>query len=509
MDSQKSLVKENDHKLIIALDNLSKVDARAKVEKISEECAEYMDRVIFKVNDLIADIWLKWVEDMFKWFDENGIMLDPKWFDIPATDANYIRKLSNYTLWWKAEFVTMHASNWCAWLKKAIDTRNELWIKTKILAVTALTTMDDQETNRIFDETSKHSVLKLAKEALDAWVDWIVCSPMEAELLRDVYKNYNFEIITPWVRFDDKKVEGDDQKRVMTPQKATEHGSNHIVMWRPILWSDDVKVTIERFFEEIKGVWYASDEQRHEFERLLYTWEWEELLRYIWAFYNRPKWGKYCRLASWLLSNAYINIWATERNYLVVERATNEMAVNIKNKWIEADVVMWAQMWSVRMSLYLAEKLWIEESVYTEKEEYDTNDSIILEKEGAIYHRKLPKEEQSMKLKRHDIDLTWKKVILSEDIVTKWSTLKKMIQLVKDWWWEVVAIACVWNRYWKDNYEWIPLTSGYTPPEFELYYDDQTPIEARWNYPKLSEWAKISEKPKNDWDELVGSMRNA
>jgi hypothetical protein len=56
MDSQKSLVKENDHKLIIALDNLSKVDARAKVEKISEECAEYMDRVIFKVNDLIADI---------------------------------------------------------------------------------------------------------------------------------------------------------------------------------------------------------------------------------------------------------------------------------------------------------------------------------------------------------------------------------------------------------------------------------------------------------------------
>ena len=71
--------------------------------------------------------------------------------------------------------------------EKAVETRNELWIKTKILAVTALTTLDDTETNKVFDETSKHSVLKLAKEALEAWVDGIVCSPMEAQLLRDVF----------------------------------------------------------------------------------------------------------------------------------------------------------------------------------------------------------------------------------------------------------------------------------------------------------------------------------
>jgi orotidine-5'-phosphate decarboxylase len=411
-------------------------------------------------------------------------MLDPKWHDIPNTDKNYINKLWDNNLWEKAEFVTMHASNWYEGLKKAVDTKKEKGIKTKIFAVTALTTLDDSETNRIFDENSKHSVLKLAKEALDAWVDGIVCSPMEAQLLKDVYKDYNFEIITPWVRFE--WWENWDQKRVMTPQKAIEQWSNHIVMWRPILWSENVAKTVERFFEEIKWVWYVSDEQRHEFERLLYTWSWEDLLRHIWAFYNRVEWWKYCRLASWLLSNAYINIWSIERNYLVVERAANEMAKKIKDTELKADVIMWAQMWSVRLSLYLAEKLWIEESVYTEKWWEDNKD---------------------MELKRHDINLEWKKIILNEDIVTKWSTLTKMIELVREKWWEVIGISCVWNRYWKDNFEWIPLISCYTPPEFELYWDEETPKGARKDYPELQNCNEISEKPKDNWDELVKSMK--
>jgi orotate phosphoribosyltransferase len=341
--------------------------------------------------------------------------------------------------------------------------------------------LDDSETNAIYDENSKHTVLKLAKEALEAWVDWIVCSPLEAQLLRDVFgREYNFEIVTPWVRFEWWDTQ--DQKRVMTPQKAIENGSSHIVMWRPILKSDNINEAITRFFEETKNVWYASDEQRHEFERLLYTGSWDELLKYIWAFYERKEWQNYCRLASWLISNAYINIWAIERNYLVVKRATSELSEQLKQKNIKADVVMWAQMWSVRLSLYLAEKLWIEESVYTEK---------------------WWKDDKEMLLKRHDIDLEWKKVILSEDIITKWSTLEKMIKLVEEKWWEVVWITCVWNRYWKDNFKWIPLIYCYEPPKFELYWDDNTPEEVRWNYLKLPENAQISEKPKNDWKELT------
>jgi hypothetical protein len=112
-----------------------------------------------------------------------------------------------------------------------------------------------------------------------------------------------------------------------------------------------------------------------------------------------------------------------------------------------------------------------------------------------------------MWLKRHDISLKWKKIILSEDIITKWTTIERMIQLIEEEGWEVVAVTCVWSRYWKTHYNWIPLISCYNPPAFELYYDDKTPEAARWNYPRLPEGSQISEKAKNDWPELVGSMR--
>lgn len=144
-------------------------------------------------------------------------------------------------------------------------------------------------------------------------------------------------------------------------------------------------------------------------------------------------------------------------------------------------------MWSIRISSYLAEKMWIEESIYTEK----TWDG-----------------DKEMALKRHDIDLQWKKVILSEDIITKGSTLEKMIEIVKEGGWEVVAITCVWNRYGKDEFMWIPLISCFTPPKFNMWWDEKTPENSQWDNPQLPADSAISEKPKNNWNELVQSMRS-
>lgn len=83
---------------------------------------------------------------------------------------------------------------------------------------------------------------------------------------------------------------------------------------------------------------------------------------------------------------------------------------------------MGAQMGSVRSSLVLAEKLGIEESIYTEKS-------------GS--------NNEEMALKRHDISLAGRKVVISEDIVTKGSTLAKMKKMIEDAGGYVVAIACV------------------------------------------------------------------
>jgi len=412
-------------------------------------------------------------------------MLDPKWYDISETTLNYLRKFASYPhLRDQTQFLTVHASNGKKALQKLMAEKVALWLKTKIFAVTALTSLDDTDTQAIFDETAKHSVLKLAKEALEAGVDGIVCSPKEAQILREVFQDFHFEIITPWVRFD--WGETHDQKRVTTPADAIANGANHIVMGRPILESEDMKVAVEKFFSEIAWV-VPQISGKYQFEKLLYTWEWLDLLKYIGAIYHKPALGAYCRLASKLLSDTYINIAATERNYLVIERACEELAQKIIDKRILANITLGAQMGSIRLSLYLAEKLGIEESIYTEKTwDWDAE----------------------MALKRHEIDFTGKRVILSEDIITKGTTLKKMIEIVKAWWGEVVGITCVGNRFGKDDFEGIPLISCFTPPAFQMYYDDETPLEARWTSPKLPVSSIISEKPKNDWTALVESMRS-
>lgn len=473
------------NKLIIALDNLS----LEKVIRIIEESSKSQNSkdIIYKFNDLIPIIWLKWIESLVKDYDID-IMLDLKWYDISNTMCNYLRQISKLSIKDKIKLITIHTSSWSKALKDFIKTRNELWLNSKILAITALTSFSDEDTLEIFDEVSKHSVLKLAKTALNAWVDWLVCSPLEASLLRYVFSEQEFIIVTPWVRFANNNVKSDDQTRIMTPEMAIEHWSNGIVMWRPILLSENKQQTIDDILQSIKDVKYKEMENKNPFMKLSYVWSWEDILKYIWALYRRPDWWKYCRIASTLLTDAYINIWTIERNYIVVEKATTEMAYKIKEKNIKADIVMWAQMWSVRLSLYLAEKLWIEESIYMEK---------------------TWKDNDTMELKRHSIDITWKKIVISEDIVTKWSTLKKMIEWVDKLWWEVVAVACVWNRYKKDNFNWIPLLSCFVPPDFGIYYDENTLFDARKDYPELPKWSKVSEKPKNDWTQLVNDMRKS
>lgn len=468
--------------LIIALDNLSQAQAIGKIREILDWCSKYEKRILFKFNDLLTLKWLEWIKSMIEWTWAR-LMLDPKWHDIPKTIANNFEQLHRSWLWEYSEYVTIHASNDGEWIRAGVEKRNELWLTTKILAVTALTSLGEEGIQRVFDETAKHAVLKLAKIALDAWADGIVCSPLEVDILREVYGN-DFIIVNPGVRFSD----GDhhDQKRVLTPRKTLENWSTDIVMWRWILESSDPIVAVHRYFEETNDVVYHGNQNAYEFEKILYTGNWKELLSYIGAFYFRLEGWKYCRLASGLVSNAYINIGTIERNYLVMERAADALAAQIRTQGIQADVVMWAQMWSVRSSIVLAEKLGIEQSIYTEK---SWNDN------------------ELMKLKRHHIPLAWKRVIISEDIVTKGSTLRKMKSMIEDGGWEVVGIACVWNRHGTDMFDWVPLIACYVPEQFELYHDDSTPEEQRKNYPRLPDNAEVSPKPKNEWDELVASMR--
>lgn len=470
------------HKLIIALDNLSPQEAKTLVESILTENKDVCENIIFKIHDIVSLIGLRGVAQLFEGI-HCKFMLDLKWHDIPNTIKNYVLQLSVSGLGDKIEYITIHASWWSEMLKVAVESKDEYMPHIKFLGITALTSLDDQDTGSIYDNSALHTVLKLTKIAIDSWIEWIVCSSHEANILRGVF-GQDIDIITPGIRF--LETETSDQKRVMTPGKAITQWITHMVMGRPIIWAIDSSKAVQQFFSEIQNIEYIQN-QDYNFEKILYTGEWKNILSYIGAFYFRPEGGKYCRFTSKVISNAYINIGAIERNYLVIDRATSELAQQIRWHWIQADVVVGAQMWSVRISLALAKKLWIEQSIYTEKTENDNN---------------------SMALKRHVIDLRWKKIILSEDIVSRGTTIAKMRTVLENLWWEVVAIACVWNRYEQNSQKWIPIISCFVPPKFELFWDESTPVDQRKDFPKLPEWSSISEKPKNDWGELVESMRD-
>jgi len=469
------------NKLIIALDRQTPESAKWIIQDILTKNAHYSDRIIFKIHDLVASIGFVWVYNLLQDVDCK-LMLDPKWNDIPNTVKNYIIQLAESGLSDKVEYVTLHASGWSEMLSVAQETKNHYMPHVKLLAITAMTSLDIEDTTHIFDSNPLHSVLKLAKLANNQGIEWIVCSSHEAEAIKKVFGN-NFDIITPWIRF--AWSEKWDQKRVKTPAQSIRSWATHIVMWRPIIEAEDVSQAIERFFQETKGVDFIAM-QDYKFEKLLYAWEWKEILAYIGAFYFRPEGWKYVRFTSKVLSNAYINIWAIERSYWVIDRACSELASQMREKGIQGDIVVWAQMWSVRISLTLAKKLWIEQSIYTEKTENNNN---------------------NMDLKRHAVDLTWKRIILSEDIVSRGTTIAKMREVLENLWGKVVAIACVWNRYEQDQQNGIPIISCFVPPKFELYWDENTPEDQRKNFPKIPDDAQISEKPKNDWWELTQSMR--
>jgi orotidine-5'-phosphate decarboxylase len=490
-------------KLNIAFDGKSPHELRTFIKENKEVLA--WDRIHIKLNDLIAEVWLEGIKKLAQEIrTESGIdviwMIDGKWNDIPNTVANYVKRLAGLNV----VYYTVHASGGPNMIRAA----KEAAPGTKLLAITVLTSLGDNEVIQIFDTHRNEAVLRLAKLALDAGADGLVCSPADAPMLRQVYGN-DFLLVTPNIQREwiERK---DDQNKALTntPWGAIENGASDIVVGRPILNAEKPSDVIDEMLLAMDHA-TPSDFERWDFglEKALYRGSWDELLKYIWAIYVRPEGGKYVRYTSGLIANAYTNNGVSERDYRVLHRAWVDLLSQMKASWIESDLVMGAQMGSVRLSLSLAQVMDITESIYTEK------------------------DGDEMLLKRHDLgewNYTGRKVVLSEDVITKWSTIAKMIEIVKAWGGEVVAVTCIVNRSGKDNFQGIPLFHCYVPQAFDMWWDDETLSKTRSNelaagktpeqidaiiawiqekYPRIPEGSVISEKPKNEWNELVKSMR--
>ena len=163
---------------------------------------------------------------------------DYKFADIPNTCSSAIKAISDL----KFNYITIHISSGLNALKEAKKVSG----KTKIVGVTILTSLDNKLLSEIgYNKAVKSIVIKQAKLAKKAKLDAIVCSPMEVNIVKKIFKK---EIITPGIRFNSKV---DDQKRTLTPKQAYKNGSDWLVIGRPIT-KGNIKNNLQNLINHLK-----------------------------------------------------------------------------------------------------------------------------------------------------------------------------------------------------------------------------------------------------------------
>ena len=177
------------------------------------------------------------------------VFLDLKLHDIPNTVKKSMAVLRDLG----ADIVNLHAAGTEAMMRAALEglTRPD-GTRPLLIAVTQLTSTDEETMRRelLIDRPLDEVVLHYARSAREAGLDGVVCSPLEAGKVHAVCGDA-FLTVTPGVRFADGDV--GDQKRVTTPARAKELGSDYIVVGRPITQAADPVAAYERCVKEFLG----------------------------------------------------------------------------------------------------------------------------------------------------------------------------------------------------------------------------------------------------------------
>ena len=190
---------------------------------------------------------------MVKELQEAGarIFLDLKFHDIPATVAGSVRVATALGV----RMMTLHASGgldmMAAAASEAAETAEMLGIERPLLVgVTVLTSLSREDISLVLSPGGQVSdiVLRLAERAREAGLDGVVASVEETGLVKE-HLGSEFIVVTPGIRPSGAEV--GDQKRVATPRKAAEAGSDYLVVGRPIIQAPSPAEAARAILEEL------------------------------------------------------------------------------------------------------------------------------------------------------------------------------------------------------------------------------------------------------------------
>ncbi len=184
------------------------------------------------------------------------VFLDLKYHDIPHTVAAAVREAAKLGV----SMLTVHASGGTKMLQAAVEAAREKDSGPQILAVSVLTSMDDQDLNEIgVHGQVVDQVVWLASLALEAGCSGVVSSAQEVKTLREKLGT-DFLAITPGVR--PAGTAHGDQARVTTPAEAIAAGATHIVVGRPITAAANPAEAAAKILQEL-GTYPSALQTQH------------------------------------------------------------------------------------------------------------------------------------------------------------------------------------------------------------------------------------------------------
>jgi orotidine-5'-phosphate decarboxylase len=207
-----------------------------------------------KIKDY--DVWLKvgfraYIRDgkeflySLKQINPNfKIFLDLKLYDIPNTMADAAYEISQLGI----DMFNIHASAGKIAMQTVMNRLENVSNRPLVLAVTALTSFDNDNFKDIYGEDISIKAVSFAKDTFDARLDGVVCSAFESF---DIKKNTsnNFITLTPGIRpFGE---DAGDQKRVADISLAKKQLVDFIVVGRPIYKSNEPAKIVQKILDSL------------------------------------------------------------------------------------------------------------------------------------------------------------------------------------------------------------------------------------------------------------------
>lgn len=226
--------------LIVALDYQTLDEAKQLINLLGDEV------LIYKVG---LELFLNTQGAILDYLASQNkqVFLDLKFHDIPNTTAmaSLFASKKNILMF------NLHISGGVKMIEACVNILKTTNSSSKLIGVTVLTSMNDEDIKSLFHTTltTKELVLNLAQLGYQAGLDGVVCSSQEAKQIKNTCDK-NFITVCPGIR--PSWADTNDQQRIMTPYEAMQNGCDYIVVGRPITKTQNPLMATQKILQEME-----------------------------------------------------------------------------------------------------------------------------------------------------------------------------------------------------------------------------------------------------------------